>query len=253
MKASSPGTWYTVSPKGYVFLGVWNWGWAISLTVFHTFVSVLTPIYLFDNIMPSYAQHPATPPTRHLHYECHFPGALPGHRPHAALSRGAAARLCGSAAADRARLRAAPPGDAATTLTLTGKPAPGLWRLRLLGFVALLLYFVCIYVVPSLLSKALGSAGSVSPLPALVSNVALVALAWWGVARFLGWTRRPGWSARRQLAFISGVLVFGMIISTLSMRVELVANIPFLLLLIILAWRARNAERRTEPPTQPAM
>lgn len=246
------GTWYTVVPKGYVFLGVWNWGWAISLTVFHTFVSVLTPIYLFDNIMPSYANVPLLQRRGIFITSALFLGlclviALTPHYRAERLLVYALALLVIALAF------ALPRPGAVPTPAIAGKPAPSFWRLRLLGFVALLLYFVCIYVVPSLLAKALGSAGSVSPLPALVSNLALVALAWWGVALFVGWTRRPGWSTRRQLAFISGALIFGMLISTLSIRVELVANIPFLLLLIIFAWRARNAERQTEPLAQPVM
>lgn len=254
------GTWYTVVPKGYVFLGVWNWGWAVSLTVFHTFMSVLTPIYLFDNIMPSYANTPLLHRRGIIITSALFLGLClvialtPHYRAERLLVYAAALLLIALAfALPRPRDAANTTSTGKPTPAISGKPAPSFWRLRLLGFVALLLYFICIYVVPSLLAKALGSSGSISPLPALVSNIALVALAWWGVARFLGWTRRPGWSARRQLAFMSGVLIFGMIISTLSIRVELVANVPFLLLLIILAWREHNAERQTEPLTQPAM
>ncbi|HEX8732054.1 MAG TPA: hypothetical protein VF725_08325 [Ktedonobacterales bacterium] len=239
------GTWYTVAPKGYVFLGVWNWGWAVSLTVFHVFVSVLAPIYLFDSVMPSYAntsllRRRGIIVTSAIFLLLCLAIALGAHqyRPER-LAVYLAALLLIALAFALPRPRAAP-----LPAVTTAPPAPGLWRLRLLGFLALLLYFIAIYAAPSLLEKPLGAD---SPLPALLSNGALLALAARGVALVVGWSRRPGWSPRRQLALITGACVFGALISAIGDHREPLVTAPFILLLIILAWRARRAERPATP------
>ena len=63
----------------------------------------------------------------------------------------------------------------------------------------------------------------------------------------MGWTRRPGWSPRRQLALISGALGFPILLSAIPQFIavyEFAATVPFAIFLVILAWRARRADRR---------
>ncbi len=52
------GTWYTVKPDGYIYIGQINYAWAAALTVFHIFISVIAPIAFIETIFPSLAGMP---------------------------------------------------------------------------------------------------------------------------------------------------------------------------------------------------
>src|SRR5215469_10338673 len=49
------GTWYRVVNPGYRFLGPIDVAWAVALTVFHLFISMLMTLAFTDVLMPSYA------------------------------------------------------------------------------------------------------------------------------------------------------------------------------------------------------
>lgn len=245
------GTWYSAPEKGYIFLGAWNWGWAVSLTIFHIFVSVLASIYLFDSIMPSWANTSLLRRRGIIIASASFLLlclAVALGAPHNRLERLivylAALALIGLAFA-WPRSRAA-----ATPAATTSRPIPGLWRLRLLGFLALALYAIIIYAVPALLAEPFGAA---SPLPALLGNATLLALSMWGVALVVGWSRRTGWSSRRQLALITGAIVCGALITVIADNLEPLVTAPFILLLVILAWRDRRAERQATHAALPTL
>ena len=240
------GTWYSVRPDGYAFVRGIDWSWAVSLTVFHVFISVLLPIYLIDVIFPSMAGIPLLRRRGVIGATILFVGfsALATLAPTYRGQRMLALVVALALALVALRLPPArlmpPPVDGA-------KPAPELWRLRALGFLAMLLYFLCIYALPFLFAGG-KHGGARSALPGLLANVILVALAAWAVALCMGWARRPGWSSRRQLALISGVFGFATLLSLTAPEERAVGEplitIPFMLLLIVLAWRAGRVERR---------
>jgi hypothetical protein len=239
-------TWYTVRPQGYSFIGGVDWDWAVSLTVFHTFVSVLMPIYLFESVAPSVAGQPLLRRRGIIIASALFLGLslafalTPQYRAYR-LAVFAVALLLTWIALSLPPAHTGAPADAVM------KAAPGLWRLRALGFVAMLLYFVCIYFLPALFATIGRRVGAPSALAGLLANAPLVALAVWATALCVGWTRRAWWSPRRQLALITGALAFTALVTALPQlgsTYEPLVTIPFMLYLIILAWRARRAERR---------
>jgi hypothetical protein len=238
------GTWYTVRPDGYAFVHGIDWSWAVSLTVFHIFVSVLMPIYLIDSVFPSLAgvsllRWRGVIITALL---CVGFSSLAVLAPHYRGQRLLALVVALALAFVALRL---PPARLAPPPASDAKPAPGLWRLRMLGFLAMLLYFVCIYLLPFLLGGA-RHRGASSALPGLLSNAALIALAAWAVALCMGWARRPGWSRRHQLALITGALgfttLFSLIVPQERAVGEPLAIVPFMAFLIVLAWRDRHAD-----------
>lgn len=236
------GTWYTVHPDGYAFVHGIDWGWAVSLTVFHLFVSVLIPVYLIDSVIPSVAGVSLLKRRGIIIASVLFVSFsslaffAPTYRPQRLTVMLVALAL----ALIALRLPPARPAHHSE------RPAPGLWRLRLLGFLAMLLYFVCIFLLPALFAGP-NRAHTTDPRPALAANIILLALAGWALALGVNWSRRAGWSPRQRLALITGALTFSLLFSLIPQFVatwEPLATIPFFLLLVILAWRARAAGRR---------
>jgi hypothetical protein len=247
------GTWYTVRPDGYVYLNGIDVSWAVSLTIFHLFVSVLLPIYLFDSVAPSVAGVPLLKRRGIITMTLIFLGLsalvflTPLYRPQRLAVFAVALTLAVIALLAPPALRASVPASET-------RPAPGLWRLRILGFLALLLYFICIYLLPVIFAAINKRAGGLPALPALLANVILIGLVVWSLALGVGWSRRRGWSSRHSLALISGVLTFSVLFSFIPPLVatwEPLATVPFAIFLIILAWRARNADRRARLAAPP--
>jgi hypothetical protein len=249
------GTWYGVRPDGYMYVHGVDWSWAVSLTVFHIFISVLLPIYLIDIIFPSMAGIPLLRRRGVIGATILFVGfsalatLAPTHRGQRMLLLVVALALALVALRLPPARLTEPPADGA-------KPAPGLWRLRALGFLAMLLYFLCIYALPFLVAGG-KHGGARSPLPGLLANAILVALAAWAVALCMGWARRPGWSQRHQLALITGVFAFATLLSLIApeeravgeplITIPFMVFLVFLVFLVILARRARRDERRAAP------
>lgn len=240
------GTWYTVRPDGYTFINGIDWSWAVSLTVFHIFVSVFLPVYVIDSVVPSVAGVSLLKRRGIIITTIFFVGfsLLVAFTP---LYRGERALVLAAAIGLALIARALPPARPHMPTSNAARSAPGLWRLRGLGFLAMLLYFVCIYLLPVLFAGIGKRLGAPLALPGLLANVILIALTAWAVALCASWARRPGWSPRRQLALITGALGFTTLISLIAPPEHAVGEplitIPFMIFLIILAWRARRADR----------
>jgi len=117
------------------------------------------------------------------------------------------------------------PGAIQTTARRSRRP-PGLWALRLAGFVGTLAYLVAFY--------GLGALGVPAPI-VIVAIAAVAALAAWRVVR---WSARPGWGAAERLALGSGALAIWLAITPVGLATGLpVVGLAFLALLIWLAWR----------------
>lgn len=132
---------------------------------------------------------------------------------------------------------------AARPRKLTAAPPPGLWRLRWVGFLASVTYFVLLLIVPSITLKLAGAYTLAAQGIDIVFFILFSALIL-RVGR--GWTARAGWSLRHALALISGVLMFSILITLLPpvwSTLEPLATLPFLLLLIALSLRLRHQER----------
>ncbi len=247
------GTWYTVRPDGYAYVHGIDWSWAVSLTVFHIFVSVLMPIYLIDSVFPSIAGVPLLRRRGIIITTILFVAfsSLAIFAPH---YRGQRALVMITALALALIALRLPPARPALPTAIQAKPAPGVWRLRILGFLAMLVYFLCIYLLPVLFAAIGKRLGAPLALPGLQANAALIALAAWAVALCMGWARRPGWSPRRQLALITGALGFTTLLSLIAPPERAVGEplitVPFMVFLNVLAWRAHRAERHlsARPP-----
>lgn len=249
------GTWYTVRPTGYTYVLGIDFGWIVSLTVFHIFISVLVPIYLIDSVVPSVAGVSLLKKRGIIVCGVLFVtfASLIVFNPQFRVQREVAFVVALGLAAIALRLAPAPPAPVATS----GTSAPGVWRLRLLGFVAMLLYFICIYGLPALfaaiiqrvrlISVAPAESRLISVAPAGLANAILVGLAAWALALGEIWSRRRGWSSRRQLALMTGLFTFSLVFSFVPNLIavwEPFITVPFMFFLIVLSWRAWRADRR---------
>lgn len=222
------------------FLAI-NWLWALGLTMYHAVFSITVPVLIVERLFPAQAQKPwlgrlgiwgcaaslvavsvvglllfgillfrnqgyQPPPSYPIAIVIAAVLFVIGLRPHPSLPQ-------------------------------TGRQeAPGLWRVRLLGFAATLAWFWAEYVLPSWVHNAL------LPIAALI---AVVATAAWFVTR---WSARNGWGADHRLALASGVTGFFLVLAPF---VEFVLRPPgkpvagmtlvALLTLIALIWLARRS------------
>lgn len=228
------GKWWMIPAKGYTLTTGVNWGWATALTIFHVVYSMVIPILVVESLFPHVAdgrwlRRRGTVIAATLLGLTQLLGLLArDYQPYRTLALGFALLLIPIAfRLPRARLR-----------SFDARPAPGLWRLRVTGCFAALLFFLLIYFVP----------GAWAPPTLVIVGllVAYFALCLW---RLRVWTGRAGWGRRQELALITGVLIPNLIIVSFQPGGELFATIPFLALLIWLAFRYRRLERpqRLEP------
>ena len=235
------GTWYTVKPTGYLFLGQINFAWAVALTVFHIFISVIAPIAFIETAFPSLAGVPLLRRRRGVIISAVIFLLLSGlflfvasYRPY----RIAVFALALLLALLALRLPATRPR------ILTDKKAPGLGRLRWAGFFAMFAYFALIYLMPALTAKLTRNTGPTAQIGYIVVFALFTALLLWIGRR---WTGRVGWSLRHTLALLTGALAFPILVLTLLPPVwptlEFVATIPFFVLLIVLNLRLRRREK----------
>lgn len=245
------GTWYTVKPDGYAYIAGIDFSWAVSLAVFHLLISVLLPIYLFDSVAPALVGVPLLKRRGIIFMTvvflalCALGLFAPIARPQRLVVYLAALLLVAIAL----QLPPAPPR------VPMREPPPGLWSLRALGFLAMLLYFVAIYLLPVIWLRLIPPPLFVW-LPGLLANSALLGLVaialLWGV----GWSRRRDWSPRYALALISGALSFSVLFSFIPPLLatwEPLATVPFAAFLIILTLRARHASPLMEIPLPSAV
>jgi hypothetical protein len=234
------GTWYTVKPNGYIYIGQIDYSWAVALIVFHIFVSVIAPIAFIETIFPSHAGSPL------LRRRGIVIGAvlfllltslflfIESYRSY----RIAVFALAMLLAILALRLPAARPR------ILTATPPPGLWRLRWAGFSTMLSFFLVIYAIPPITLKLAGAHAATAQVADIAIFVLFSALLLRISRR---WTERTGWSLRHTLALITGVLAFSTLITVAIPffwpALEFFATVPCLALLIALDRRLRRRER----------
>ena len=239
------GTWYTVKPDGYVFIGQIDYTWAVALTVFHVFVSVIAPIAFIETIFPSHAGMPLLRRRGIVISAVVFLLLtslflfVESYRPY----RIAVFVLAMLLAIVALRLAAARPR------ILTATPPPGLWRLRLTGFFAMLGFFLLIYAIPPIMLKLAGAHIVAAQAADIVIFVLFSALLLIAGRR---WTGRTGWSLRHTLALITGVLAFSTLITLVIPlfwpALEFFVTVPCFILLIALDIRLKRRDRSHTTP-----
>jgi hypothetical protein len=241
----------------YSRVGGINLAWAASLTFFHAIISIAVPILLVDLLFPRRAPLPwlgrkapfafVGADILVLAFGVLFnvvsfrqhgrPGPYVG--PYIAETALMAVFIVW-ALCSRPRVRGVNP-----------RPAPRLWTLRAVGFLALLL---------GILLPGLFQGAKVPFQIELTVYGVLLALAWWRVAR---WARRTGWNERHMLALASGALGFFLLLWDPILEVAGVAGgnptrgtalvaLAYLILLILLARRAKRRLRALQeiPPAE---
>jgi len=282
------GTWYTVRPQGYLFIGGVDWTWALSLTIFHTIISVIVPIAFIEIAFPFIRGKPLLRRFGIIVCAVLFLGfallvaLTPQYRPYrlAALAVAVLLALLALALSRRRTPALEFPTPAPTTQPLTpplyagmapapyplgaqpsaypGPPMtphpsapqsparanarslPGLWRLRIVGFVAMFAYFFVIYIFPPVVAALLKSA----PIGLLIAQgidaVALLMFAVVVIRQGWVWSRRAGWSPRQNLALLIGGVTFTTLVMFIPGQIALgepFVAVPFYALLIALTWR----------------
>lgn len=242
------GTWYTVKPDGYAFIGQIDYTWAIALTVFHVFVSVIMPIAFIETLFPSHVGLPLLRRRGIIISAVVFLLLtsvflfVESYRPYRIIVFALALAL----AIIALRLPAARPRPMRTT------PPPSLWRLRWTGFFTMLGFFVLIYAIPPITLKLAGAHVVAAQAADIVIFVLFSALLLFAGRR---WTGRAGWSLRHTLALITGLLAFSTLITLVIPlfwpALEFFATVPCFILLIALDIRLKRRERsRTTPVIQ---
>jgi hypothetical protein len=233
------GTWYTNRYAGYAYLGQIDYAWAVALTVFHIFISVIMPIAFVEELFPSWAGKSLLRRRGMVLSAIVFllvtslVAFVPAYRGY----RVAVFALALVLAFIAIRLPAAPPRQ------LSHKQPPRLWQVRLAGFFASVAYFAAIYVVPQITLRLAG-ARIVAAQFADMIVVVLFATLLLAVGR--RWTGRAGWSPRHTLALIAGALSFSILIFLLPPlwpTLEPLVTLPFVALVIGLDLRLRQRER----------
>ncbi|HLY30856.1 MAG TPA: hypothetical protein VKQ36_07490, partial [Ktedonobacterales bacterium] len=232
------GTWYTVIPTGYVRYGGIDWLWALGVTTFHIVISVITPIIFIDIVFPRFAGQPLLRKRGIVICAILFFGFS---LLVAFTKLYRADRLSVLAVAVALWLVALflPPAHSFTPVAL---PLPGLWRLRILGFMAMLTFFFNLYITPAILAAVLKHAPHGLLATQLLGGAILLGITCYEIALGYSWSRRAGWSARHSLALITGGLAFTtLILLIFGFTVwEPIASLPFFALLVWLAWRMRH-------------
>jgi hypothetical protein len=238
------GTWYTVRPDGYAFIGQIDYAWAAALTVFHVFISVVMPIAFIEALFPSRAGLPLLRRRGIVLSAVFFLLVsllflfIDAYRPY----RIAVFALALLLAVVAFRLPPARPRQ------VVAKTPLGLWRLRLTGFFAMFGYFLMIYLVPPIALKLAMPHVFAAQVADIVVFLGFSALAFWVGRR---WTARAGWSARQALAIITGAMAVPLLIALLPPlwpTLELFALVPFFVVLIVQAHRLRSREQTLASP-----
>jgi len=265
------GTWYVVHPQGYVFIGGIDWAWALSLTIFHTIISVITPIAFIEMLFPMIqgqslihrrggvicavlllscivvaivALAPLPLPFLPYRVSVLVVAILFSFAAWAAPSK-QAANNDATASAPMRELSA--PTVATTTLPFpsppTARPLPGLWRLRFAGFLAMFAYFALTVVFPVVMAMLLQSQPSGLIIAQGVDCAVFLALAALVIWRGWTWSQRAGWSPRQNLALLMGGVTFTTLLLNLTEAPmgEAFSTLPFyaLLIALTLVWRRR--------------
>ncbi|MFI5272696.1 MAG: hypothetical protein ACHQ4H_06650 [Ktedonobacterales bacterium] len=246
------GTWYTVLPTGYRFIGPVDLTWIVALTIFHTFLSIVLVAAFVECAFPAFAgrsllRWPGITICAVLFGGFALLVALtPHYRAYRllALALACALTLVALLLPGRGtRVRHGP------LIASASEAPPRLWTLRLAGFGVMCLYFVLIYLVPAIVASV--ARGSL--LADQFFDIALLLL-FSGLLIWRGWRwfeATSGWTARHTLALITGALTFTILMSVLLPEgwalAEPLVTLPFFVLLLWLGWRARQRDRAPAP------
>lgn len=233
------GTWYTNRYDGYAYIGQIDYAWAVALTVFHVFISVIMPIAFIETLFPSRAGQPLLRRRGIVLSAILFLAVtslfafVPAYRPYR-LAVFALALVLALAAFRLPAARLRP--------TLAGEP-PRLWRLRWVGFFVSVAFFIVIFIVPQITLKLAGPHVVAAQLADIV-----VCLLFGALLLRIGrrWTGRAGWTPRHTLALTVGVLSFSILlffIPAVWYFLEPALTVPFVILVI---WRDRRLRRREQ-------
>jgi hypothetical protein len=220
--------WVTPVPQpGYTLTWGVNWGWATSLTIFHTVYSMVISILVVELLFPRVASQPWLRRRGTIIAAVALALTLSlgvfarDYQPYRTLALFFALILIPIALLlPKARPR--PPNP---------HPAPGIWTLRFTGILASLLFFVLIAFVPGVWRP-----------PTLVIVGLLIIYFALGLWRLRTWTGRAGWGRRQELALITGALIPNLIVVSRQPGGEIFVTIPFFALLVWLAYRYRRLE-----------
>ena len=232
------GTWYTVQNKGYLFFGPVDVAWAVGLTVFHTFISVITTVAFTDVLFPAYAGKSLLGRGGIRIAAALFTlfTALALFAPTFRLERilvfGAALVL----AVIALRLPPAPRRQSNATVP------PRLWSLRLAGFFGYLLYFAFLYFIPLVTAGLPHNSLANAQFMDIALMLGFAALVF---ARGVGWLRTTGWGLRQNAALMTGPVAFEALISLLPGQIALLEPVATVSLLIFLIVRSGQLQRRS--------
>jgi len=241
-----------------------NWYWALGLTAFHAIFSITLPITLVE------AAFPALEPLSWLRARGYrllmallgvvsVAGLIgfgfvefraQGYHPPLLgwlLALAIALALVWLGIHPLARLWRHTRGDPTLPPTVNRRRAPSPPTLRFAGFGFTLLFFVLLWGAPRLLQR---------PIVSVLTLAAALALIAWTVSR---WSHRLDWSARRQLALLTGATLFFVALAPLSEYIikpagkdESGLTLVAVAALAGLIWLARSArlaeERRLSQP-----
>lgn len=202
-------SWFNPHWPDVGYLGVYgrlfetNWVWALGLTLYHMVVSIAVPIILTEALFPRIADRPWLGRKGLRLFVVWLTiisllGLLgfgflefrqQGYTHPPAMYLGA---LALAVVLVVLALRRHPPAPVLPSL----RRVPRLWSLRLLGFLATIIYFTLSWVVPKMVPVALVT---------MLLFAAFVLLVAW---RVRAWSRRQGWGAEQRLALATGVLGF---------------------------------------------
>lgn len=243
------GTWYKVQYTGYTMISGVNPAVAVGLTVFHTLYSTVLPILLVDLIFPQLA-------TRSwLHRKSGILfllllvlttlegfAVVANRSLKAVVLLGVLALIVIALTLPRARPR-----------PLLMERVPGLGRLRWLGGLGTVLFFLIFAIIPGILGPRVAS-GKLPDWQILTIGL-MIGYFWLVVAMGSSWSRRVGWGKRQTLAVITGALLPAILLSFVVpaalLTLEPVVTLPMLVLLIWLARRTKRLEEAARVASLP--
>ncbi len=254
------GSWYVYRPQGYVFIGGVNWAWVVSITLFHAVFSVITPIAFIEILFPSVRSQRllrrrgivacmvlllgcigvailvlAAQPLTIFWYRLTVLMV--------AILFSLIAWALPSARVTPTSMSASGAQPLAPQPPTTHRPPPGLWRLRIAGFLATFAYFLLTIPFVVLLAGLLQSRPGGLIIAQGIDGVVFLAFGALVIWRGWTWSQRAGWSPRQNLALLIGGVTFTTLLLNLTAAPmgEAFSTLPFYALLIALTliWRRR--------------
>jgi hypothetical protein len=233
-----------------------SWVWATELTIYHAVISITIPILLTDILYPTIAKRPWLKKR-----------SIRGFTIALTLSSLVQFLLFGFLFSRKQGYTHPPlmyfgalvlalsfiwlglhfkPRQLLAQPSVDSRPTPGLWKVRLSGLATTFAFFITAWILPSLI-----------PWPILTI------LVFGGIAMFSTiivnrWARRSGWSTQHQLALITGVISFFLLLAPLDEFVLhspgrneaglTLVNFIFLCGLSWLAWsmKKRGSEKKSK-------